>query len=58
MHIQEAVQAAIPINPGVVIPSHHLKVDPRKLPDNVEAKSDVKVLNLQIGEIYQLFNKR
>ena len=58
MDIQEAVHAAISINPRVVIPIHHLKADPIKLKDNVEVKSDVKVINLQIGEIYQLFNKR
>jgi L-ascorbate metabolism protein UlaG (beta-lactamase superfamily) len=58
MDIQEAVQAAITINPKIVIPIHHLKADPREFKNKVESKSDVKVLNLQIGEIYQLFNKR
>jgi len=58
MDIQEAVQAAISINPRVVIPIHHLKADPQEFKAKVEAKSDVKVQTLQIGEIYRFFNKK
>ena len=58
MDIQEAVDAAISIHPKIVIPIHHLKANPREFKNIVESKSDIKVKNLQIGEIYQLFNDK
>jgi L-ascorbate metabolism protein UlaG (beta-lactamase superfamily) len=54
MDIQEAVEAAIAIKPKIVIPMHHLKADPQEFKDEVEAKSDIKVVPLKIGEIYRL----
>jgi L-ascorbate metabolism protein UlaG (beta-lactamase superfamily) len=54
MDIKDAIDAAIAINPRVVIPMHHLKVDPRDFKTKLEAQSDVKALLLQIGEIYSV----
>jgi len=54
MDIQEAVEAAIAIKPKVVIPMHNFKTDSQEFKDKVEAKSDIKVVPLKIGEGYQL----
>ncbi len=54
MDIQEAVDAAIAIQPKVVIPMHYLKADPQEFKAKVEARSDIKAVPLQIGEVYQL----
>ena len=54
MDIQEAVEAAIAIKPKVVIPMHNFKADPQEFKDKVEAKSDIKVVPLKIGEVYHL----
>jgi L-ascorbate metabolism protein UlaG (beta-lactamase superfamily) len=53
-NIQEAVEAAIAIKPGVAIPMHRLKADPEEFKDKVEARSDIKVVSLKIGEVYHL----
>jgi len=54
MDIQEAVEAAIAINPGIVIPMHYLKADPQEFKNKVEARLDIKVVPLRIGEVYRL----
>jgi L-ascorbate metabolism protein UlaG (beta-lactamase superfamily) len=54
MDLDEAVQAAIAINPEVVIPMHRFEADPRKLKDELEKKSDIKSIPLDIGETYCL----
>jgi len=54
MDIQEAVDAAIAIQPKVVIPMDYLKADPQEFKEKVEARSDITALPLQIGEVYQL----
>jgi L-ascorbate metabolism protein UlaG (beta-lactamase superfamily) len=54
MDIQEAVDAAIAIKPGIAIPMHRLKADPEEFRDKVEAKSDIKVVPLKIGDVYHL----
>ncbi len=54
MDMQEAVEAAIAIKPKTIIPMHHLKADPQKFKDRIEARSDIKVVPLQIGEVLQL----
>ncbi len=54
MDIQEAVDSAIAIKPETVIPMHHLKANPQEFKDKVEARSDIKVVPLQIGETYHL----
>jgi len=54
MDISEAVKAALAIKPRVVIPMHHLKADPQKFKRKLEAKSDIKVVSLPIGEVYRL----
>lgn len=54
MDIEEATRASLAIKPEVVIPMHRSKADPREFKDGVEAKSDIKVATLQIGEVYRL----
>ena len=54
MDIGEAVEAAIAINPKIVIPMHRFEADPRKLADEIETKADIKLLPLDIGETYCL----
>ena len=51
---EEAVKAAIAIRPRIVIPMHHLKVDPCDFKNRLEAQSEIEVLSLQIGEVYHL----
>ena len=43
MDIGEAVEAAIAINPKVVIPMHRFKANLRKLADQIETKSDINL---------------
>ena len=52
MGIDDAVRAAIAINPKVVIPMHHLKANPLGFKNRLEAKSKIKAMLLQIGEVY------
>ena len=54
MDIDEAVEAAIAINPKVVIPIHRFKADLGKLADQTETKSDINLISLDIGESYCL----
>ena len=54
MDIEEAVEAAIAIQPRVVIPMHRSKADPQDYVKKVEAISNIKVAPLQIGEVYHL----
>jgi L-ascorbate metabolism protein UlaG (beta-lactamase superfamily) len=54
MDVQEAVEAAIAIKPKVVIPMHYLKAETQEFRDKVEARSDIKVVPLKIGEVYHL----
>jgi len=54
MDIGEAVDAAIVINPKVVIPMHRFEADPQRFADEIETRSDIKVMPLDIGEIYCL----
>jgi L-ascorbate metabolism protein UlaG (beta-lactamase superfamily) len=54
MDIGEAVEAAMAINPKVVIPMHRFDADPQRFSDEIEARSDIKVMPLDIGEIYCL----
>jgi L-ascorbate metabolism protein UlaG (beta-lactamase superfamily) len=54
MDLEEAVEAAMTINPKVAIPMHRSKADPLQFKDKVEARSAVRVAPLQIGEVYHL----
>lgn len=54
MDLQEAVEAAIAINPKVVIPMHYLETDLQEFKKKVEAKSNTRVVLLQTGEVYKL----
>jgi L-ascorbate metabolism protein UlaG (beta-lactamase superfamily) len=54
MDVEEAVEAAIAIQPRVVIPMHRSKADPQDYMNKVEAISNIKVTPLQIGEVYHL----
>jgi L-ascorbate metabolism protein UlaG (beta-lactamase superfamily) len=53
----EAVAAAIAINPRIVIPMHRFETDPRKLTDELETRSNIKSIPLDIGEICSLEDK-
>jgi L-ascorbate metabolism protein UlaG (beta-lactamase superfamily) len=50
----EAAEAAIAINPNVVIPMHRWDTDPQKFKEIVEAKSKVKVVLLNEGEEFKV----
>ncbi|UCF93006.1 MAG: MBL fold metallo-hydrolase [Desulfobacterales bacterium] len=54
MDISEAAEAAIAIDPKVVIPMHRFEADPRRLADEIETRSDIKLIPLDIGETYCL----
>lgn len=54
MDIEEAVEAAIAIDPRVVIPIHRFDSDLQYFADKLEPRSDVKLLPLGIGETYCL----
>jgi L-ascorbate metabolism protein UlaG (beta-lactamase superfamily) len=53
MDLQEALRAAKAINPNAVIPMHRSKADPLEFKKKVEARSSIKVVPLQIGEVYK-----
>jgi L-ascorbate metabolism protein UlaG (beta-lactamase superfamily) len=53
MDLQEAARAAKAINPKAVIPMHRSKADPLEFKNKVEARSSIKVVPLQIGEVYK-----
>lgn len=50
----EAAEAAVAINPEVVIPMHRWNTDPEEFRRKVEATSDIKVVLLKPGETYTL----
>jgi L-ascorbate metabolism protein UlaG (beta-lactamase superfamily) len=54
MDIEEAVEAAIAIDPWVVIPIHRFESDLQYFADKLEPRSGVKFLPLGIGETYCL----
>jgi L-ascorbate metabolism protein UlaG (beta-lactamase superfamily) len=53
MDLAEAVRASVAIKPRVVIPMHRSKADPQDFKKKVEKKSNIKVVPLQIGEVYK-----
>jgi L-ascorbate metabolism protein UlaG (beta-lactamase superfamily) len=54
MDIGEAVEAAIAINPKVVIPIHRFEADLRHLAEEIRTRSEIKFIPLDIGETYCL----
>lgn len=50
----EAAEAALAINPKVVIPMHRGDTDPEEFRKRVEAESTIKVVLLREGEEYQV----
>ena len=54
MDIEEAIEAAMAINPGIVMPMHNRETDPEEFKEKLEASSNIKVVVLKGGEIYQL----
>jgi L-ascorbate metabolism protein UlaG (beta-lactamase superfamily) len=54
MDIKEAAEAALVIRPKIVIPMHHLKADAQEFKSILEAKPDIKVIPLQVGQAWQL----
>lgn len=54
MDIHDAVEAVLAMKPKVVIPMHRAKADSQEFKNKVEARSDIQVVPLQTGEVYQL----
>lgn len=55
MDVDESVEATLAIKPKIVIPMHFKKKEnPQKYTKKVEAKSNVKVVLLEIGENYNV----
>ena len=52
MDVAEAVQAALMMQPTIVIPMHHFDADPQEFKNQVDNCSVIKVQVLDIGEIY------
>ena len=58
MDLEEAVEAAITINPKAVIPMHRFEADPQRFAKELETRSDITVIPLGIGETYRIGGKR
>jgi L-ascorbate metabolism protein UlaG (beta-lactamase superfamily) len=54
MDVPEAVEAALAINPKLVIPMHTLDSDPTEFKKQIEKASDIKVIILVSGETYRI----
>jgi L-ascorbate metabolism protein UlaG (beta-lactamase superfamily) len=54
LDVREAVEAAVTINPKLVVPMHHLRADPQEFKEALEARSDIRVILPRIGEIIEL----
>jgi len=54
MDNSEAAEAAVAINPGIVVPMHRWDTDPKEFRKKVEAVSNVNVIILREGEEYQV----
>jgi len=54
MGIDEAIKAAKTINPKIVIPMHVHETNPKEFKRKLEACSNIRVIALRIGEIYQV----
>ena len=53
MNISEAIDAVI-VKHKIVIPMHIMKANPLEFNKKVEEISDIKVVPLEIGEVYQI----
>jgi len=55
MDVEEAACAALAIKPKIVVPMHFKKKEnPQEFKKKVEAKSEIKIIVLKIGEVYEL----
>ncbi len=54
MNIREAIDAVMAIKPKIVIPMHTMNADSLEFKKKVEEISDIKVVPLEIGEVYQI----
>ena len=54
MNISEAIDAVMAIKPKIVIPMHTMDADSLEFKEKVEEISDIKVVPLEIGEVYHL----
>jgi L-ascorbate metabolism protein UlaG (beta-lactamase superfamily) len=54
MNNSEAAEAAVAINPKIVIPMHRWETNPEEFKNKVRAKSNTEVMTLQEGEEYQV----
>lgn len=50
MDLDEAVEAAVAINPKVAIPMHRREISEMEFKEKVEARSDIKVLAMKPGD--------
>lgn len=54
MNIREALEAALTISPEAVIPIHHLRANPLEFKRELEARSGIKGVPLQMSEAYRV----
>lgn len=54
MNIDEAVRAALTINPKIVIPMHMAKASPDEFKTKVKAKSNINVVILKVGDTFNI----
>lgn len=54
MDNSEAAEAAVVINPGIVISMHRWDTDPEEFREKVEANSEIEVFILHEGETYEI----
>ncbi len=54
MDNREAIEAALTIEPKFIIPVHRLDANPNEVKEEVEARSDTKVILLKPGESFEV----
>jgi L-ascorbate metabolism protein UlaG (beta-lactamase superfamily) len=54
MDNEDAAEAVVEVNPKIAIPMHIWDTDPQEFKDDVESRSDTKVLLLEPGETYTI----
>jgi L-ascorbate metabolism protein UlaG (beta-lactamase superfamily) len=54
MNNSEAAEAAVAINPKIVIPMHRWETNPEEFKNKVRAKLNTEVITLKEGEEYQV----
>lgn len=54
MDVNEAIKAAVSINPKVVIPIHRFEANPAEFKEMLQKGSNIRVISLNTGEIYRI----